>query len=254
MSPTAIGSIVFACTLSGALLGMWLRRALPGHHVEAESKDTIKVGVGLIATMTALVLGLVTASAKSSFDAVDHAIRQTSVEVVVLDRTLARYGPETAPVRQTLKQLLQARIDAIWPSSGGARPSVEPGHANVVTGESLAAQVHALQPQDDMQRSLKAKALDQIETLLQARWLALAGTEPSVPAPFLAILLFWLTLTFLSFGLFAPRNGTVVAVLCVCALSIGSAVFLVLEMDSPFGGLLKVSATPMRNALAQLNQ
>jgi hypothetical protein len=114
--------------------------------------------------------------------------------------------------------------------------------------------IRRLTARDDAQRSLQSRALDNAEALLQTRWLVLAGTGASVPLPFLVVLLFWLTATFTSFGLTAPRNATVLAALLVCSLSVASAVFLILEMDGPFDGLLKVSADPLRRAHALLNQ
>ncbi len=122
MHATIVGIIVFTCTFGGALLGMWLRTALPEHHLDAESRDTVKVGIGLIATMTALVLGLVTASAKSSFDDVDTAVKQTAIQVLALDRVLARYGSETGEIRKGLQRLVGARIDMIWPQ-GSSKPA-----------------------------------------------------------------------------------------------------------------------------------
>jgi hypothetical protein len=110
--------------------------------------------------------------------------------------------------------------------------------------EELADGIRGLTPRDDSQRALRSRALDLAEALLQARWLVFAGIGTSVPLPFFVGLLFWLTITFASFGLFAPRNATVLAVLFVCALSVGGAVFLILEMDGPFDGLVKVSADP----------
>jgi hypothetical protein len=103
MNHTIVGMIVFTCTFGGALLGMWLRKTVPEHHLDAESKDTVKVGIGLIATMTALVLGLITASAKSSFDDMEAAVKTTAVEVLALDRVLARYGSETGEIRKGLQ-------------------------------------------------------------------------------------------------------------------------------------------------------
>jgi hypothetical protein len=255
MNPIIVGMIVVACTFGGALLGMWLRATLPDHHLDAESKDVVKVGIGLIATMTALVLGLVTASAKSSFDAMDSAVKQTAVEVLTLDRVLARYGSETGEIRQGLKRAVGARVDMIWPQ-GAAKPvTLDPMRSGAgAQTEGLAGAIRALTPRDDAQRALQARALDLTEALLQARWLVLAGTEASVPLPFLVILVFWLTITFASFGLFAPRHATVLVVLFVCALSVGSAVFLVLEMGTPFDGVLKISAEPFRYTLAHLNQ
>jgi hypothetical protein len=252
---TIVGSIVFTFTFAGALLGMWLRAALPTHWLDAESRDTVKVGIGLIATMTALVLGLVTASAKGSFDAVDTAVKQSATQVLALDRLLARYGAETGEIRKGLQRAVGARIDMIWGHGASKPANLDPMSSGAGLGaERLADAIRGLKPHDDSQRALQARALDLAEALLQSRWLAMAGTGTSIPVPFLAVLLFWLTITFASFGLFAPRNAMVVAVLFVCSLSVSSAVFLVLEMDGPFDGLLKVSPDPLRYAHARLNQ
>ena len=255
MNPTIIGMIVVACTFGGALVGMWLRTVLPDNHLDAESRDVVKVGIGLVATMTALVLGLVTASAKSSFDTMDTAVKRSAVEVLALDRVLARYGTETGEIRKGLQRAVGARIDTIWPQGASKPAALDPMRSGTgAQTERLADAIRALTPRDNAQRALQARALDLSEALLQARWLVLGGTETSVPVPFLVILLFWLTITFASFGLFAPRHATVLLVLLVCALSVGSAVFLVLEMDTPFDGLLKISADPIRYAYTHLNQ
>jgi hypothetical protein len=255
MKPTVIGAIVFVCTFGGALFGMWLRTALPGQHLNADSKDTVKVGIGLIATMTALILGLITASAKSSYDALDRAVKQTAADILTLDRVLARYGSDASEIRKNLKHAIGDRIEMIWPQGSFKSANLDPLRSGAESEvERLAGAIRGLNPRDDTQRALKSRALDLTEALLQARWLVLAGTETSVPVPFLVILLFWLTITFASFGLFAPRNATVLVVLLVCAVSVASAVFLVLEMDVPFDGLLKISSQPLRYAYAHLNQ
>ena len=255
MDATIVGIIVFTCTFAGALLGMWLRAALPEHWLDAESRDTVKVGIGLIATMTALVLGLVTASAKSSFDAVDTTVKQTATQLLALDRVLARYGSETGEIRKGLQRAVGARIDMVW-GQGSSKPAdLDPMRSGTaLAAERLADAVRGLKPQDDSQRAFQARALDLAEAILQSRWLAMASTGSSIPMPFLVILLFWLTITFASFGLFAPRNAMVVTVLFVCALSVGGAIFLVLEMDGPFDGMLKVSADALRYAHTHLNQ
>jgi len=255
MNPTIIAIIVFTCTFGGALLGMRLRRTLPGHHFDADSKDTVKVGIGLIATMTALLLGLVTASAKSSFDAADSAVKKTAIDVLTLDRLLARYGSETGDIRKGLQRAIGARTDQIWPQGDSKRADLDPIRSGAASqAEVLPDAIRALKPRDDSQRALHSRAMDLAEQLLQERWLVLAGTETSIPVPFLVILVFWLTLTFASFGLFAPGNAMVLWVLFLCALSVGGAVFLILEMDTPFEGLLRISADPWRYALAHLNQ
>ncbi len=255
MNSTLVGLIVFACTSGGLLTGMWLRSVLPKPHFEGDAKDTIKLGTGLIATMTALVLGLVTASAKSSFDAMNGAVKQSAMQILALDRLLARYGPETAEIRSGLQQIVANRIDAIWGTHPSKPPDLDPIRPAAGPGaEGLAQAIRALRPHDDVQRALQTRAVDLTESLLQTRWLMLAGGDNSVPLPFLVILTCWLTLTFSSFGLFAPRNATVTAILLVCSLSVASAVFLVLEMDSPFDGLLKVSGEPLRHAYSRLNR
>jgi len=255
MNPTIIAIIVFTCTFGGALLGMRLRRTLPGHHFDADSKDTVKVGIGLIATMTALLLGLVTASAKSSFDAADSAVKKTAIDVLTLDRLLARYGSETGDIRKGLQRAIGARTDQIWPQGDSKRADLDPIRSGAASqAEVLPDAIRALKPRDDSQRALHSRAMDLAEQLLQERWLVLAGTQTSIPLPFLVILLFWLTFTFASFGLFAPRSAMVLWVLFLCALSVGGAVFLILEMDTPFEGLLRISADPWRYALAHLNQ
>ena len=255
MNGSAVGTIVLVCTFGGALVGLWLRKVLPSHHLDSDSRDTIKVGIGLIATMTALLLGLVTASAKSSFDAMDTAVKQNAVQVLTLDRLLARYGPETNEIRRGLQHTIEARIDMIWPQDSSKPASVNPilsGGGSI--GEALADAISALKPSNDTQRNLQSRALEVCESLLQARWMAVAGAENSIPLPFLVILLFWLTIVFVSFGLFAPRNATVVAALFVCAISVATALFLLLEMESPFTGFIRVSPDALRHALSSLGK
>jgi hypothetical protein len=255
MTSTTVAFCVFAMTFGGVLIGRALRRVLPAHHLSDESKDSIKLGIGLIATMSALVLGLVTASAKSAYDAVDTGVRQAAVQLLSLDRTLARYGPETAPIRSGLRKAIETRIAQVWPEGAAKRVELDPLQSGTAElAERLTDAIRALAPGDERQRALQARAIDQAESLLQARWLALEGLDASVPAPFLAVLVLWLTVTFASFGLFAPRNGTVIAVLLVCAVSIAGAMFLVLEMDGPFDGLLRASPDPLRYAYEQLGR
>ena len=253
MNPTAIGIIVFAFAFGGVLAGMKLSSMLPEHHLSDGSRDTVKIGIGLIATMSALILGLVTASAKSSFDDVDHAVRHAAGNILTLDRALARYGPEAAPLRENLKAVVASRIETTWPRDAARKADFNPFEA-ANTVEALVSQIRGLAPKTEDQRWLQSRARDLAESLLEVRFQVFGSIGPSVPVPFLSVLVFWLTITFTSFGLFAPRNATVVSVLLVCALSVAAAVFLVLEMDGPFHGLITVSPDPLRLALAQLNR
>src|SRR4029453_358960 len=145
MNPTLVGAIVFVCTFGGALLGMWVRTLLPEQHLDADSKDTVKLGIGLIATMTALVLGLVTASAKNSFDAVDTAVKHAAIDILTLDRVLARYGPETKEIRAAMKSSVGRKIEQIWPREHGQLPQLDPAESPA-SMEGLVAEIRKLTP------------------------------------------------------------------------------------------------------------
>jgi len=253
VNPIGIGLIVFAFVFGGALLGMFMRGALPEDHFSNDSKDAVKLGTGLIATMTALVLGLMTASAKSSFDSQETLIKHASADILTLDRILARYGPETKDIRDSIRRVVAIRLDDIWPSDRSRPVKIEP---STVAGavEDIADRIRALSPQSDAQWQLRRSAMKINEELLKSRWLLFGGASASILVPFLVALILWLTITFTSFGLFAPRNATVIAVIFMCALSVASVIFLILEMDRPFEGLIKVSDAPVRYALSHLGQ
>lgn len=251
MSPMAIGWIVFALVFGSALLAMFVRNALPEHHLNADSKDVVKLGIALIATMSALVLSLLVASAKSAFDTRSSQLMQASADIVLLDRALSRYGPETKEARFLLQRLAAATLERFWPAEGAKPIAIDPGTSPV---EALYDKIEALSPQTNAQRAMQSQALTLSADMGRTRLLVFENLGASIPLPFLVVLVFWLCIIFASFGLFAPRNGTVIAVLCVCALSVAGAIFLILELDRSFEGLLQVSSTPLRAALAQLGR
>ena len=253
MPPILIALIVFAFVFGGALLGVWLRNALPEHHLSDESKDVVKLGMGLLATLTALVLGLVTASAKSAFDVQDTAIKHMAVSVLGLDRTLARYGPETHQIRELLRSVLAFRLDATWPEDTSEAVRVETLETTP-TVEGIEDSIRNLSPQTDAQRAFQSRALASTSDLLDMRWTVFGAVGSAIPTPFLVIVVFWLAVLFWSFGLFAPRNATVITVLLLCAMSVAASIFLILEMERPFDGIMKVSGAPYRYTLAHLGQ
>ncbi len=245
--------IVFACAFGGALLGMILRAVTPEHHLSQDSKDVIKLGTGLVATIAALVLGFVISTAKGSFDAQDTAVKQTSAKILMLDRVLAQYGPETKETRDLLRRIVAYKLDQIWPEDRSQTASLGENVA-VPAGEEIQGRIMRLAPQNDAQRWLQSRALQISGDILETRWLVLAGAGGSIQVPFLVVIVFWLTIIFVSFGLFAPRNAMVVAVLFVCSLSVSAAIFLLLEMDQPFQGLMKISSAPLRYTLSHLGK
>src|SRR5499427_2362127 len=230
---------------------MLVHKTLPEHHLNADSKDVVKLGVALIATMSALVLSLLVASAKSAFDTRSNQLVQASADIILLDRALARYGPETKEARSLLQHSVAATVERFWPA-GGAKPvELDPAVSPV---EALYDKIEALSPQSDTQRSMQNQALTLAADVGRTRLLLFENLGPSIPVPFLVLLVFWLCIIFASFGLFAPANATVIAVLCVCALSVAGAIFLILELDRSFEGLLQVCGAPLRAALAQLGR
>ena len=250
MSPIVISWIIFGCVFGGALLGMLLRKLLPEHHLDADSKSVVNLGMALIATMSALVLGLLIASAKSSFDAQRSEFIQMSANVIQLDRILARYGPETEEARDVLRRAALS-LDQNW-SEDASRSAKLDSSATRAAGASFYEKIQELAPSNDFQRSLQGQALQTALDLGKARSLLLEQTGSSIPTPFLVVLVFWLAVIFISFGLFAPYNATVITTLLVCALSVSGAIFLILELDSPFAGLLQISDIPLRDAIAHL--
>lgn len=251
MSSVSAGFIVFVCVFGGALLGMVLRTVLPRHHLDAETKDVVKLGMGLVGTMAALILGLLVASAKGAYDTQNTELTQVSANILMLDRILAHYGPETNEAREALKSAVTRALNGLWSQGRRGSSQVDPvSHVN----ESLYEKIQGLSPKDDAQHSLKSEALSIATSLGQIRWLMYTQQVTSVSKPLLIVMIFWLTIVFISWGLFAPSNGTVIATFCAAALAVSGAIVLILEMYAPYSGLIQISSGPLRAALAQLGQ
>jgi hypothetical protein len=234
---------------------MLLRSRLPEHHLSAESKDVVKLAMGVVATMTALVLGMLVASAKASFDAQRHGLAQLAANVIVLDRFLAYYGEEARPTRELLRASVADLLRRTWPEDDPAEGRPGAGARTESRYEGLYVQTLALRPTTDAQRALQAQALKVVGDTAQTRWLLFAQERGStIPSPLLVILVVWLTFLLTSFGLFAPGNATALLSLAVCALSVSSAVFLILDLGHPFHGTIRVSGESLRIALEQLGR
>jgi hypothetical protein len=248
MHSLLIAAGVFVCLVLSMSLGMKARRLLPSHHLSAESQDAVKLGMALIATMSALVLSLLIASTKSSFDAQNREMQQVVANLAALDRLLGVYGPEAADARTLLRDAVRKVMDKTW-REGSPEKTVFDNPATTAIAIALFAKITALAPPDDLHRAIKEHALDLVKTAGDARWQLVAGDSSSIPVPFLAVLIFWLSILFASFGLFAPRNATVIAAFAVCAVSVAGALFLILELDRPFEGLMHISSEPFQKVL-----
>jgi hypothetical protein len=252
MNDLLISLLVFAVLFGGALIGVAVRPFLLERHLQPDSRDVVKMATGLIGTLAALVLGLLIASAKSTYDQKTNQVRQVTATVILLDDLLAQYGPEAAPVRNLLRRSIQPLADSIWHEQG--LPSGKPARF-ASSAESLAfeKELEHLSPANDAQRSLQSRALQAFTEGAQIRLQLFTQAAGSIPVPFLIILVFWLSAIFVSFTLFAQTNLIVMTSLFVCALSFAGAIFLILELDDPFTGLMGISSSTLRGALLPLN-
>lgn len=253
MSSITIACLTFACIFGGVLAGLLLRRLLPNHHVEGDSRDIIKLGAGFVATMAALVLGLLVSSAKNSFDSLNEGFKQASVKLLLLDRTLKQFGPETKPLRDLLHRQATHAFHLIWPAQGSALDNANAIENNQEL-EKLQVLIRLLPATTDTQRALQAQALSISTDMLQSRWLMIEQTQNSLPPVFFIVVVFWLTMLHISFGLMAPKNPTVLVVLFISSFSIASALFLINEMNNPLDGVIRLTPAPMQKALEHLGK
>jgi hypothetical protein len=251
MKDTLISLLVFALIFGGALVGMVVRPLLSEQHQTPDSRDVVKMTTGLIGTLTALVLGLLIASAKNSFDQKTSQVRQMTATIILLDDLLMQYGPEAIRLRSLLRQSIPPLANRIWHEdevSTGKPVRFESSAESSAFENELAH----LSPNNETQRSLQSRAIQAFTQAAQIRLQLFAQTGGSIPTPFLVILVFWLSAIFVSFTLFARTNLIVMTSLFVGALSFACATFLVLELDNPFTGLMGISSATLRSALSPL--
>jgi hypothetical protein len=254
VSSLAISLIAYGCIFGGMLLGMFLRGVLHESHVSDESKDVMKLGANMIATLAAVVLGLLIASAKTNFDTMSSGLTQTSSKIILLDRIMAHYGPETKEARDHLRRGVASTLERHWPKEKtGQTEAMAPDSMGSL--EALQDKIRQLSPQNDEQRWLRSRASQMCSDIAESRWLLVEQRgQSSLPMPFFVMLVAWLVVIFFIFGLLTPRNATVILVLLVCAFSTAGSLYLIQELDRPYEGLISVSSAPLRNALAILGQ
>src|SRR5215831_5910304 len=245
----AIGLISFAAIFVGALIGLFARRFLPGHHLSSETQSAITVSVAVLGTLSALVLGLMISAADSSFSARSDDVRELSLQAIRMDRNLRRYGPETADARAALRIWTAAKLQELFPDK--REPSVSP-ETTIIMLERVQDAVVALTPQNERQKYLRTLCLTLSSTMIQARWKLEQRVGHSIPIPFLVLLIFWLSIVFASFGLFAPANPTVIVALFLCSLAVSGGIYLIEELDKPLSGFIRIPPDSLRNALTEI--
>jgi hypothetical protein len=227
---------------------MGVRRLLPEHHMTAESRDTVKLAMGLVATMSALLLGLLVSSAKGSYDTIRGEVIQMTAKATLVDRMLVAYGPETAEARARLSAAVEASVRRMWAGGEDMQTRLTP---DVQMAMAFFGAIERLAPRDDAQRVLKDRAVSQAMELGELRSLLLVQSASSISKPVLVVVVCWLVVIFLGFALLAPPNATGILALMVSALSVSGAIFLILELDRPFDGVFQIPRQIVLNALDQ---
>ncbi len=252
MTDLAIAFLTFVCIAGSTWAGGKVREVTPAEHLTPDTREIVIAGLGLISTLAAVVLGLLIDSSKGSFDAINNDVKQLASKVVVLDSVLAQYGREATEARTLLKQVVAGKVAAVWPEQvkgGGNATTSAPVRTLYV---AFADRIQGLAAATDEQRAAKARAQQLAVDLAQTYVLMQEERTESVMYPVVGVLVIWLVAIFAGFGLIAPANRTVRHVLLLCALSVAISIFLILELDDPLTGVLKVSSAPLVAALAQI--
>ena len=249
MNTHLISLILFVSLFAVIFIGRYARRHLPDDHLSADSRDTVKLAMGLVATMTALLLGLLVSSAKETYDTQRSEVIKMASKVVFLNRVLVTYGPDASVAHAEFRNSVVDVVHRMWPEEASKAGQLG---LNVPQGDAFYAALQALTPRDDLQRGLKAEASSLVMEIAQLRVLMLAQAEPSIPRPLLIMVACWLLIIFLYFSLLAPPNITTVLSLTAAAISVAGALFLIMELDQPFAGTIRISSAPMVHALKQI--
>lgn len=253
MSTLLIAFIIFACMLGGMLMGLYLRCALPEHHTHEDSKDILITAVEMMATLVALIIGLLVTSAKGTYDDTTSSITQSGAKIITLDYYLSHFGSEANEVRKLLRQATASGIDRIWPNE--SRQGADLAKMEKATGmDDVYTKIREISPRNDSQKYLQSQALQIGADIMQSRWMLIEQSQTKLPRIFLIVLTFWLNVLFLQCGLLTPRNLTAIMALFICALSVAGAIYLILELNDPLEGGIKVSSAPLHKALSLIGK
>ncbi|MFM0738440.1 hypothetical protein PQQ51_14450 [Paraburkholderia xenovorans] len=261
MSEIGSALLVFAFLLIATGVGVSVRPLLPEEHKAHETVQLIQLVIGMLVTFAALVLGLMTASAKASFDTASNDLRTYAADLIEFDTTLQEYGRDTDAARQLLRTYTAAAIASTWPREAAppgdypkdlGTPDNSNSMENARLGDMLTEvgrQLRQLHAHDPLQQRALDDALTQYRRAVDARWKIIEEAHSSISQPFFKTLTFWLCVIFLSFGLIAPRNALALVTITLGAVSIASAIYVIVDLDTPFTGPIVISSMPMRDAL-----
>ena len=251
MGEVLVGVVIFACLAGAALASLMIYPRFPEHHRQDDTGAVVRLSANLFVVMSSLVLGLMINSAKNTFETIDHNVHNFATQLIILDRSLRLYGPETQDARATLTAYLQRLVDATSPTQ--KTPAVANRLSELLLNK-VGDQLAELQPPEAKRAATLQNATQQLQKVIEQRWVLVGQSEGIIPLPLIALLVAWLTLIFASFGFRAPRNATIVGTFIVSGALAAAAIYLIMDMDTPFSGPIQVSPAPLQRALAELKQ
>ncbi|MDX8517365.1 bestrophin-like domain [Mesorhizobium dulcispinae] len=251
MGEVVAGVAIFACLAGAALVSLMVYERFPAHHRQDDTSAVVRLAANLFVVMSSLVLGLMINSAKSSFETIDHNVHTFATELILLDRSLRQYGPETGAARASLTAYLQRLVDA---ASDTQRTPTVANRLSELLLNQVGDQLTALNPPEARHAATLQVAQQQLQKVIEQRWVLVEQSDGTIPVPLIALLVAWLMLIFASFGFRAPRNGTIVATFLISGALAAAAIYLILDMDTPFSGPIQVSQAPLQRALAELTE
>jgi hypothetical protein len=243
MTPIAVAGIAFAVIAVAGLAG--LRLSLGDRFVSDSSRDAVRLAQGIVASIAALVLGLLIASASDHYRSQGQELTRFASQVLVLDRMLREYGPEASGVRATMREALEHARAALFAHT--------PPQFETSPGQTLFDAIVRLEPANPRQVFLHARALEQVLALMRSvASMGASQRASAVQPPMIVVLVLWFSMLFFAVGLFAAPNAMVTAAVLLGSAAVASALLLVLELDRPFVGLMSVSDTVLRTAIGAL--
>ena len=258
-------ALIFVLLIGGCAAGMWLKTRLKEHHRTLETLDSVRMITGIIVTFAALVLGLLVTSGKAEFDDHTDVYRRYGASLIQLDQRLQEYGQETAPIRAKLRAYTASVIVDTWPDE--PRPTgdypktfqlITPGSDESVELTALMVKIddmiQTLAPSDQVHEKLASLMEEEIKAVETERWKLVEGTQSRLSPIFLTVLVFWLLIVFTIFGILTPFNALTAIIVGMTAISVASSIYLLLDLDTPFGGYISISSQPLRDALWHMDQ
>ena len=251
MTAYTFAALVVVSTLAAAWLGLHAQRLLPDRYTDEATKGSVKAVLAMLSVLVTVVLGFITADAKRSFDNAGKIVAETAVRLVLIDRMLAELGEDADPIRREMRQAAQEWVARLNSLDGDVNPSVHVVQ-RVEQLEELFGKIKSLSPKSDAQAKDRERAADLAAGILHDRWVLATGRLASTPTVFLLVVLAWLALEFFLFGVFAPRNACVTAAVVLASLTTASAIFLLLDLEGPLTGPMRISIEPLVRAVSIL--